>query len=82
MKVSGCFSSYVEKKNKQKSRFYVKAPFCCLQSYFIVTECLREEGCHLQAWETLVSYFFLRELLDPQQTYLVPLGFDCDPLEH
>lgn len=25
--------------------------------------------------------FFLRETLDPQQTDLVPLGFDCDPLE-
>lgn len=36
MKVLGCFSS-VEKENKQQDRPYVKAPFCCLQSCFVVS---------------------------------------------
>lgn len=57
----------------------MKEAFYCLQSYFTVSECLGEEGRHFQDWKTLISYSFLREKLDPQQTYLVPLGFDCDP---
>lgn len=54
--VPGCFSSHVEKENKPKSRFYMKAAFYCLQSHFTVSECLGKEGCHLQAWETLSSF--------------------------
>lgn len=61
----------------------MKEAFYCLQSYFTVSECLGEEGRHFQDWKTLISYSFLRERLDPQQTYLVPLGFDCDlPPQH
>lgn len=59
MKVPRCFSSYVGKENKQKSRSYIQAPFYCVQSYFTVSECLGHGDCHFLPWGPLISYFFL-----------------------
>ena len=68
MKVPQRFSSYVE-KDKQKSRFYIKAPFYCLQSYLTVSECLGEGGCHFQTRGNLGFVF---------PSIAMPARYPCD----
>lgn len=76
MKVPQRFSSYVE-KDKRKSRFYIKAPFYCLQSYLTVSECLGEGGCHFQTRGNLG--FVVPSIATPTTSLSGTLRFDVTP---